>query len=70
MTSEKLDQVNEGVRRHGVAYLTDLAENDPAFFLELVAYAIEPQQRAAHPERLIGPVEFVYTRQPGSHNRT
>ena len=68
MTNEQIEQVNQGVRQLGIAYLQGLAATDPAFFLDLIGYvlAADAGVQPAPP----GHVQFIITQQPGSNNRT
>lgn len=67
MTNEQIEQVNQGVRQLGIAYLQGLAATDPAFFLDLIGYVLTDAEVQSAPP---GHVQFIITQQPGSNNRT
>ena len=68
MTQETIDEVNAGVRAHGIGYLRDMASREPGKFLELLSHVLEETDAPRRPR--LDTVQFVYTQQPRSDNRT
>jgi hypothetical protein len=64
MTNDKINRATEGVRQHGIDYLRSLATNDPAFFLKLIAYVLEAENKGQPPEAPTS-VKFVYSQTTG-----
>jgi hypothetical protein len=64
----RLSRLLHGGREAAIEELGRLADENPAAFLELLGLLLDQADRATAAPA--GPIQFVFTQQPGSNNRT